>query len=696
MAFKKKLAWTLGLGLTVTGVSLGIAFATYLVLNKENDSFYVNLPISNNGQNIHIENESDNYDVYEEDFLKIKLDEKYLLNEQTKNLISSLNKDPNNWLKEEYFSYEQDKNIIVYTDPINGLKFKDHSYGEFDNSNKQQKEKRFLLEEYGLALLANHFYAKMTFGPEIAHLNEINVNDLRFTDINANGLYITNIENIYLNGSFVAEKGFTIDQKVKYLMPILFHEYMHHWVNSYVTNLDFNNSFIKATYRTDENPIGTYGYYYKEFYDNFAYLLHFQDKEENLNISNEINFNQKSDNVYFVGNIFNTKNLFELGNTNDNERYQYLLDALKDIAEYHPEKKVTFKRNNINNRFINSEYYPSILPYYYSIVELIPREWLKFAFTPYYSASDYNNVNFNNLTQANKKYQTIQNYWLTGYKENNSNSIIYTNNSYVLDWARTVNNGIYLSNSNSRNNRFNNRNSNIQNFENNVWPYQLTQRQNGEIVNQTPVYKLFYKLFLDSMGFNKKIVQIRSKINAQVNQIHDIKIDTSANTINQISLSGYLNSLDYNAIVLEQNNQQTIVPIKYTPFMRFNAFNKVINNENYKEIDILKPSDIYENLNNYVAYTSEYFDSSKLTKANISFWKDANKNGIIDTGELESNFKENPLSERPLITSNAKEFYLNLHNFAWKTIIPIFNNINEQYTLQLNNIFYNIKEKNEL
>ncbi|MGV2393615.1 UNVERIFIED_CONTAM: hypothetical protein O8I53_12115 [Campylobacter lari] len=85
-----------------------------------------------------------------------------------------------------------------------------------------------MLGKEGIALLAKEFYCKVTFGPEIINLKSINVNDFDVIDNTAAGLYLPTFNKIYLNGSFVAEKGFPVLNKVINLMGPLFHEYTHH------------------------------------------------------------------------------------------------------------------------------------------------------------------------------------------------------------------------------------------------------------------------------------------------------------------------------------------------------------------------------------------------------------------------------------------------------------------------------------
>ncbi|KKB26872.1 hypothetical protein MM26B8_03740 [Mycoplasmopsis meleagridis] len=688
MRKKNKVFLASSLGFLFLLVGAGVSSAAYFVIKKPATNSII-FKTAKGQLDINISEIEDNLRANVEDFLPIEIDNDYLISDEVKEKITALNNDPNNWIKDEYFSVEDNGKVLVYTDPINHVKFKDFSYGKYHgdytnntlNKTNEDEKNRFLLGYHGLALLANHFYNRQTFGPEIANLNSINVDDWRITSNNANGLYLTSTETIYLNGSFVAEKGFTLLQKVRFLVPVLFHEYMHHWASSYVNYANFNDDFVKATYRTHDDPVGTYSYFYKNFYNNFAYYLHFikkqNDKENKSDLSSEKdNFNYLT-NENYIGRIFNTQDLFKLGNTNSQAEYNKLLNMLNELALNSKDKTVTFKKyNTLSNKYINSSFKPSDLSYYYSIVELIPREWVKFALLPYYSAYS-SPQQLPHFVANNKGYKVAQNFYLTSYSSLNSEQIVYTNSTYIQDWARAVNDALPVGSSNSESN-------NTRTFENNIWPYNLEEidSSSGETIKM-PLYKAFYKLFLDSMGFGKVISQIRSKVEWSFVNGNDIKLDSNKNTLDQVNINGYLDSLDYKALILEKDNKMLKVNLKLTPFMKFDVFNKPILSGKATKEDILKPKDIYSNLNNYVAYSTDYFDASLWKNSKIGFWKDTNKNNQIDKGEIIDTFVNDPLPQRNVATSNAKEYYIDNPNITWKQVVSSKDTKTNLYQLTL-------------
>ncbi|WP_029512695.1 MYPU_1760 family metalloprotease [Mycoplasmopsis iners] len=619
----------------------------------------------------------DNMSVSNKSFKEITYDPNFQIQDKTKKLLDDLNKNSANWIKDEYFSYKMENNVLVlvYTDPINGVKFKDHSYGtykktldseneseeilsnEADKNEEVEQKPRFLLGKEGLALLANHFYAKQTFGPEIMYLDSININDARVSASNANGLYTPSTKTIFLNGSFVAEKGYEIDQKVKFLIPVLFHEYMHHWANSYVNYYDYNDQFIPVSYRQNHSKARTINYFYKEFYNGFKTYLNFAEKPINAN-ENEWLDSEKN----FIGRILTTQELFALGNSNNAAEYQSIYSKISSFASlYGNQEKITFKyKKNELNKYVISEYSPQDLPYYYSIVELIPREWTKFAYKPYYSVMYETPA----ASLNDKGYYLSQNYFATAYLKNGEKSTYFSNNTYVQDWARTNNNGMPISD----------KTTNIQTFENNIWNYIIAE-------SKEPVYKEFYKMFLKSMGFGKLISQMKSRTEWSFisgENGTDININTDNNVIGKVSLTGYLDSSKYKALVFVKDNVKKIVNINYVPLIRFNSFNKPQIDEKIHSNQILRPSDVLDNINNltnkndYIAYKTDEFDIKNYTGSYIYLWEDVNNNNQIENSELIKQFTD-PLPDRPIINSDSKE-YINPNassniSFSWPEIV---------------------------
>lgn len=684
---RNKKNWIIFISLILTLGTIGVV--GYLVISNYilGNSIFTT-PINNNRGNLTITplKEEDDYVVTKSDFLKINYDSNYIYSNDVKEKIDQLNNDPNNWLKEEYFSIEKDSGAIEYTDPILGIKFRDYSYGSYvekdSRNNEVINQKRYLLKQPGLALLANYFYARQSYGPEAIFLDSVNINDSRFIDGTSKGVYYTNSKRIYISTPIIAEKGFTIAQKVKDIFSTLFHEYTHHWANCYVDYAPVHNAFTKFTYRTEENPAGTESYFYSDFVNLFKFYLNYEkENDPNYLDNNGVTYNGKLiENSNFVGRLLNTKDLFDLGNTNDNSVYKELLKKLKILAE-NSNNKITFKPNNRekNSDYAISSYEPDNLAYYYSIIELIPREWIKYAYIPFYD-SPLENQRYNiNYFQGKNNFKIFQNYYGSGYLSN-GNSLIFSNDSYVNDWSRVFSNGIVFSNTSK------------QNFKNNLWAYELVDKDEttGKETSRTPLYKLFYKLFLESMGYGKVIAQMKNQtVYNIINGAHSsFSIKTDEKYLNNMRLTGYLPSNDFKGLVYSVNGKKVVTKINYIPIINFRGLNKPIKAQSEISNAIIKPNDILDDLpQKYISYYTDYFRVDSIDKnSSLSLWKDWNNDEIIQDNELVTEFNPNPLPKRPVINSDAEQNTYYKTNSTYEWISKISDPIKQTYQIKINTI----------
>ncbi|WP_027120814.1 MYPU_1760 family metalloprotease [Mycoplasmopsis lipofaciens] len=552
---------------------------------------------------INITNEVDNYQLFESDFQNdIYLPYRYLSDVNYRNIDWSF------WLQESLFSFEKNNTILVYKDPINNIKFKDFSYGKDKSGND-----RFLLDKSGLAFLAYQFYKKVNFGPEIKYLDSININDFQVINNKSNGLYIPLIQQIYLNGSFVAEKGFSILEKVKYLIPTLFHEYMHHWAHSYVNwgnvqgnadNIEFTNyhsgdSVNKETW--DKNFI-------KGFKSNLNY-----DKIESYTPDHIKRFAKKD----FIGNYFSLKNIWDYANTTDLNIYNNLHTNFVKYSNL--DNEFSFAPNSRWNINAINDYSISELKYYYSFTELIPREWEKYNFIPYY---DY--FSDEKIHKGNNGYWIKQDYFGSSYLSDHKTQLpsAYQPNSYNSDWAKTSKIGGYETAINS------------QIYPNNVW------------VNNN--YFDFYKLFLNSMGYGKIISGIKNKNFYSISEKTHLPSFYNYDNLNSLSFIGYIENKKYDAIVFNINGEYKKTKINYLDYIRFDGKDKM-DNKNWN-ISATKVSNI---ANNYAAYYTDYIDlPNNLNGTNVGFWQDKNKDEVIQDNEINYDFYEKEVYKKFIINSN--------------------------------------------
>lgn len=519
-------------------------------------------------------------DIYEKDFIKKILKE-----------------------HKKYFSYENQtnggkNNILVFSDPITGIKFKDFSYGKDKNGRNH-----FYLQEEGLIYLANQFHHKVTYGPEVRFLKSININDFSIVDNNTKGLYIPNIQEMYINSFWFAEKNLSIKFKVQAIIPTIFHEYTHHWANCYA-EIASKNDVSTSTFNFDKKDFSILkaqrSLWNPYFYNNFLSLLNYYS-----DLGKNIVYKQ-------ISGKYSLQQIFDLSNHKNEEAKKYRKQLLKHKKTY----------------FSNIEYESNNIPYYYSLAELIPREWQKTSYKPYYSLKKIDN-NFNETEMGfdNKKY-TMN--W-TGLYENDKHIVSIFSNA--LDWSRTYNLRLLESTPFIHpisSDDFRDKNLFYPNtiFEGKINNTNLSDRKHE-----------FFQIMLNTMGYGRTISQIYSEISYKWNNKNSIYVDDKK-LLNNIAITGYLNKelKDAKKIVFKNKKGKNVGINIY----KQNFWNYTININNIAD-NCLLPEDTVDPIDtsfkNVLPYYSEYFNVAKLDidySKPIALWVDNNNDNIMDASELKN------------------------------------------------------------
>ncbi|WP_318032948.1 MYPU_1760 family metalloprotease, partial [Mycoplasmopsis anatis] len=187
--------------------------------------------------------------------------------------------------KFKYDKQIQPNKVIEYIDPYTKIKFVDFAYYEDKNG------PRFLLGEEGLKYLAREFKNKVPFGPEVFNLNAIHINDFNIVDDKVRGLFISNVNTIYINANFLSENGYDIETKVQNIIPTIFHEYLHYWAKTYAEvgidsrNSELNKNTLLISSKSDE------GYqtsaWNKSFVNNFKEQLGYNSTKKYPTVNNK-------------------------------------------------------------------------------------------------------------------------------------------------------------------------------------------------------------------------------------------------------------------------------------------------------------------------------------------------------------------------------------------------------------------------
>ncbi|WP_036452663.1 MYPU_1760 family metalloprotease [Mycoplasma buteonis] len=264
---------------------------------------------------------------------------------------------------------------IQYQDSRTGIKFREYPYKTLD------KQHYYKFGKAGLLILANEFNKKVPYAAEVYDLHSININLNILSDLKINGYYQTETKTINLFLNELNEQNIEPLKLIANLMPTLFHEYIHHFAQSYISN----NNFL--------NPMDTEklqgNYFNTSFIEKFVKLLNYNSEAK----TNFKDYSQLSD-------LVSQKELFDFAN------YRELLPITEsDIQSAH------------FSHLIKQDFNSEKLSYTYSLHELIAREYTKFAFENYYSDSVKNeDANF---------------LWF----KNGDNIYYYP---YIYDWSRTL------------------------------------------------------------------------------------------------------------------------------------------------------------------------------------------------------------------------------------------------------------------
>ncbi|TDV24455.1 hypothetical protein BCF59_0426 [Mycoplasmopsis mustelae] len=581
---------------------------------------------------------------------------------------------------------------LEYRDPFTNILFRDYSYHTNEDGSH-----RYMLGRHGLIDLAQEFKRKVPFGPEVFDLEAINVNNFNVIDEKANGLYIPNIKNIYINGSAFAEKNFNSYQIIGGIMPTLFHEYMHHWSNSYPEAVENGIQVSKSIAEpTSENQKRVTKIYYNPG-------LQLSDSS-----TNQTSGLVQSWDSYFANNFYKLLNY-------DVNQYGYLSED--DIAIFDPSRGLNFNipplEDEINNflfkrltpkkiwEIANNKPRPQELSrfeentplyyspdrafslslgnlrYVYSLTELLPREYTKYAYESYFQIDDENPT-----AKAAPGQATITWFGTTYYRNDPNTGKVYSvfsPSANAEDWSK-----VYLNNfdSKSRSGMFlrGDRPFDEENFPglivnstimpNSVFDISSYRYENDKYLGINfwgqPSYELrvhtlppektqnrsqeFYDLFLNAMGYGKTINQIFYQSSWKWGQ-NKGSVDVDESKANKVKFTGFLPDKKYDGIVVTKPNGGGFEKTYFNYYDTFSFFghkeldggatlikDEKITDRRQKQLEnrIYPGTSSNGELNkDYVSYiTKDYvnlYDNSQ-----VFLWEDKNKDNQVQPDELNS------------------------------------------------------------
>ncbi|UUM19767.1 MULTISPECIES: MYPU_1760 family metalloprotease [unclassified Mycoplasma] len=552
--------------------------------------------------------------------------------EKTLNQINSTEKDFDK-VKEKKDT--ENRFYIEFKDEYTGVLFREFSYATDDKGIH-----RYMLGKNALVKFAQEFKRKVPFGPEVHFLEGININDFNVIPSTANGVYITQNKNIYLNGYLLLEKGIGLYSIMSSLMGTLFHEYIHHWANTYAQvgllidhygskKNNYNNARIIYHGASEENHGQEVQIWNGYFTEQFKDLLNW-----NVNLRADLNGNpsyDKADPLFrkrFLSSIFSPSELWNYANTYE-DKYKFL-----DTAEIFYSTDGNFKIK------------PDNIKYIYSLTEAVAREYTKYAYENYFELNK-------GAVQSSQKDNDYLFSWF--------GSTIVKNNSLALlsygpsnDWIRT-----YLEPSGIA---YTNTDWNLNDylaFPNSVFPfnYKGTLPKKNFDSEPSKLYTLrdefkndrtkqFYNLFLETMGYGKEIAQIFPKIIwrwddkiTETNKLHE-KLWNDDVARSFVKFAGYLKDKNETGFAIVSKDNKNILTTKFKYQDQFNFFGKSQFDQGASLLDPEARNEqistrLYPNPQQvYYPYVSENYVNLKEGDK-IYFWKDLNNDGKAQEDEIE-------------------------------------------------------------
>lgn len=435
----------------------------------------------------------------------------------------------------------------------------------------------------GLKLLNERIKSQLQFGPEIEGLKSIRINNRSLLEKNVSGQYnqITQEIEIEINRFIDSFKDIPLSQKVDLIFPTVFHEYGHHFSNTYITSIATNDPKNSKKLYYEYNNKSVHKNISSTFLNKFEESLHYSDTEENKRLSDDKNLVSS---FKTARDIYNRVNGIEV----KNNKNDFLDLDNKNFTTITP-----FKNEYYYSRITSSNY-----SYLFSIDELLTRKLQQITY----------------IDDLNGKLIANGNAGFTGVKLD----VFYTSTiaSDVL------------------------KNKKITKIDNKTYqisdelilmdyPYGGTFMSNKNSFIIDPTVEKLWNAYLDISGYNFGISQIFMKNNSE--QLGNNKRSALfPENFNKIKFTGYLEeNKNYKGLLFMNKKENNII----VPFSNNNYKYNWLKAKSYF---FSKSRDLKKHQNKF-GYTTDYFDVSNINlKKPIKVWNDINKNNKLDQNEAET------------------------------------------------------------
>ena len=448
----------------------------------------------------------------------------------------------------------------------------------------------YFLGDEGLKILNQRIKDDLQFGPEIETLKLIRINNLGLLSTNVNGQYNPFTQEIDISISNFNNSWFqniTAKEKVDLIYPTIFHEYGHHFSNTYITSIytsDPRNSkklYSQSGNKSIHKNIPTY------FLNEFEKSLHYSNSSESLLLSN----NKDS-----ISSFKTAKELFDKANGIDVKNYSDDNNFL-GIDQMNLDTKIPFKNKEYHFQINSQNYF-----YYFSIDELLTRKLQQISYIDNINGKSIAN-NTTTFTGTEFKTKFSPSTMAFDISKNKQIERVDNNNNYIVD------NELILMD----------------------YPYGGDFiDQNNTVHNIKSTVRDLWSAYVEMGGYNYGISQIYlENTSEQVNptERNSLKPENFKN----IKFTGFLDNSKrntYKGLLLSQDG-------KYV------NYDFITNNYEYKLLNakssvLSLTRDIVQPINKF-GYMTDYIDISNIDLSKpIKVWNDANNNDVVESQEMES------------------------------------------------------------
>ncbi|PAF54946.1 MYPU_1760 family metalloprotease [Mycoplasmopsis agassizii] len=540
-------------------------------------------------------------------------------------------------LKGETYGYApryEEYQLSTSNEKLKKLVFQESKYGikyvVFPVNGKYYFDEKTILE------FNDYLLKHLNYTSEILYISELIFNT-PFTKMEeAKGYYTTPDNRIYFetNDELSSDtKSLTTIQRIENIFGTLQHEYIHHVDNVYLRSIKDEKSDqvykIYQNQRNYEKDLVTakrtdYQLYNKDFVNAFIKSLNYEFNALNNSYKNE-NYNNPEFN--FIGKYFSASELFLIANGNPES------PEVEALVKKYGNNKYVFKteKSNLNsvkgsNRNSNQEFTLTDIRYYYSLSELIAREFTKIGTASIFT----HEVGDQTLNIWGR--QSLQ-------KEN-----LYYPSVFMSDWSRAVKlysninrrlirNGSQTVTNVSEGYEFLSELSSSLLMANSVYGGSL-QTTKGEAILKNKVNDL-YNAYLNALGINNEISLMYIKNNA-TGSAGSTKDRFQSDTVR---FSGFLNlekAKTYKGLVIQNGNKYEITDIKlinYKDDYSASDFPFKVKSSFTSDND-LNPNQTLKSETLVSWYSDAFVNLANKNNPSLYFWNDLNNDELLQENEL--------------------------------------------------------------